>query len=117
MLINVSTAQVDGRAVRLPEGDVPRTERTGPADVGRIARLVAVGGAHEATMAADLSLDLLIIQIVHIDPPCCWPPRVHRRNGEKHPLGVKGALENTGILRRCRQPGRALSGGGGMMRS
>ena len=54
MLINVSTRKF-GRAVRLPEGDVPA-----PNGAGVSADFVALSAEHEQWMAADLSnLDLL----------------------------------------------------------
>ena len=48
MLINVSTRKF-GRAVRLPEGDVPAPNGSGGVQVGGIAPVRGVvGGAHEA---------------------------------------------------------------------
>jgi putative transposase len=70
MLINVSTRRF-GRAVRLPEGDIPATAGAGTSKSAVSRRFVALSAAQmKEWMAADLSkLDLLVIQIdgIHID--------------------------------------------------
>ena len=70
MLINVSTRRF-GRAVLLPEGDVPAPEGAGVSKSAVSRRFVALSAERmKAWMKADLSrLDLLIIQIdgMHID--------------------------------------------------
>lgn len=64
MLINVSTRRF-GRAVRLPEGDVPAPPGSGGSKSAASRRFVALSAARLADfMAADLSaLDLLVGQI------------------------------------------------------
>ncbi|MEY9365276.1 hypothetical protein ABH994_008055 [Bradyrhizobium yuanmingense] len=64
MLINVSTRRF-GRAVRLPEGDVPAPPGSGGSKSAASRRFVALSAARLAdSMAADLSaLDLLVVQI------------------------------------------------------
>src|SRR5204862_886756 len=62
--INVSTRRF-GRAVRLPEGDVPAPPGSGVSKSAASRRFVALSAARLADfMAADLSaLDLLVVQI------------------------------------------------------
>ncbi|MGY3695918.1 hypothetical protein ACVIGA_005998 [Bradyrhizobium sp. USDA 3240] len=64
MLINVSTRRF-GRAVRLPEGDVPVPPGSGVSKSAASRRFVALSAVRLADfMAADLStLDLLVVQI------------------------------------------------------
>ena len=64
MLINVSTRRF-GRAVRLPEGDVPAPPGSGISKSAASRRFVALSAARLADfMATDLSaLDLLVVQI------------------------------------------------------
>ena len=64
MLINVSTRKF-GRAVRLPEGDMPATARDGRSKSAASRRFVELSAERMAEwMASDLSkLDLLAIQI------------------------------------------------------
>jgi hypothetical protein len=70
MLINVSTRRF-GRAVRLPEGDIPAAKGAGVSKSAVSRRFVALSAAQmKEWMAADLSkLDLLVIQIdgIHIE--------------------------------------------------
>jgi putative transposase len=69
MLINVSTRKF-GRAVRLPEGDVPAHNGAGLSKSAASRRFVALSAERmKEWMASDLSkLDLLVIQIdgIHI---------------------------------------------------
>ena len=103
MLINVSTRKF-GRAVRLPEGDVPAPNGAGVSKSAVSRRFVALSAERmKQWMAADLSnLDLLIIQIdgIHIDEDLMLLAAVGiDGNGEKHPLGViEGATENTAVV-------------------
>ena len=103
MLINVSTRKF-GRAVRLPEGDVPAPKGAGVSKSAVSRRFVALSAARmKEWMAAELSnLDLLIIQIdgIHIDENLMLLAAVGiDGNGEKHPLGViEGATENTAVV-------------------
>lgn len=62
MLINVSAGRF-GRAVRLPEGDVPAAPGSGVSKSAASRRFVALSAARLANfMAADLSsLDLVVI--------------------------------------------------------
>ena len=70
MLINVSTRKF-GRAVRLPEGDVPAPKGAGVSKSAVSRRFVALSAERmKEWMATDLSkLDLLVIQIdgLHMD--------------------------------------------------
>src|ERR1700747_3045384 len=70
MLINVSTRKF-GRAVRLPEGDVPVQNGAGLSKSAASRRFVALSAERmKEWMASDLSkLDLLVIQIdgIHIE--------------------------------------------------
>jgi len=103
MLINVSTRKF-GRAVRLPEGDVPAPKGAGVSKSAVSRRFVALSAARmKQSMATDLSnLDLLIIQIdgIHIDQDLMVLAAVGvDGNGDKHPLGViEGASENTAVV-------------------
>lgn len=103
MLINVSTRRF-GRAVRLPEGDVPAPEGAGVSKSAVSRRFVALSAARmKAWMTADLSkLDLLIIQIdgMHVDDDLMLVGAVGIDGmGDKHPLGaMEGATENTTVV-------------------
>ena len=103
MLINVSTRKY-GRAVRLPEGDVPAPRGAGVSKSAVSRRFVALSAVRmKQWMAADLSnLDLLIIQIggIHIDEDLMLLAAVGiDGNGDKHPLGViEGATENAAVV-------------------
>jgi len=102
MLINVSTRKF-GRAVRLPEGDVPAPAGAGVSKSAVSRRFVALSAERmKAWMASDLStLDLLIIQIdgIHIEEDLMLLAAVGiDGDGEKHPLGViEGASENAAV--------------------
>jgi hypothetical protein len=82
MLINVSTRRF-GRAVRLPEGDIPAPPGAGVSKSAASRRFVALSAERmREWMAADLSkLDLLVIQIdgVHIAEDLTWHCQVNRR--------------------------------------
>ena len=103
MLINVSTRRF-GRAVRLPEGDVPAPEGAGVSKSAVSRRFVALSAARmKEWMASDLSrLDLLVIQIdgMHMDDDLMLVGAVGIDGvGEKHPLGaIEGATENTAVV-------------------
>jgi putative transposase len=103
MLINVSTRKF-GRAVRLPEGDVPAPKDAGVSKSAVSRRFVALSAERmKAWMASDLSkLDLLIIQIdgLHIEEDLMLLAAVGiDGDGGKHPLGVvEGATENTVVV-------------------
>ena len=103
MLINVSTRRF-GRAVRLPEGDVPAPAGAGVSKSAVSRRFVALSAARmKAWMTSDLSrLDLLIIQIdgMHMDDDLMLVGAVGIDGmGNKHPLGaIEGATENTAVV-------------------
>ena len=103
MLINVSTRRF-GRAVRLPEGDIPATAGAGVSKSAVSRRFVALSAAQmKAWMAADLSqLDLLVIQIdgIHMEDDLVLLAAVGiDGEGVKHPLGVlEGATENAAVV-------------------
>ena len=103
MLINVSTRKF-GRAVRLPEGDVPAPKGAGVSKSAVSRRFVALSAERmKEWMASDLSkLDLLIIQIdgIHIEKDLMLLAAVGiDGDGWKHPLGVvEGATENTVVV-------------------
>ena len=103
MLINVSTRRY-GRAVRLPEGDVPSFKVDGRSKSAVSRRFVALSVERmKEWMASDLSeLDLLIIRIdgIHIAEDLMLLAAVGiDGDGGKHPLGVvEGATENTVVV-------------------
>ena len=103
MLINVSTRRF-GRAVRLPEGDLPAASGAAVSKSAVSRRFVALSTAQmKAWMAADLSkLDLLVIQIdgIHIEDDLVLLAAVGiDGDGVKHPLGVlEGATENAAVV-------------------
>src|SRR3974390_1620598 len=103
MLINVSTRRF-GRAVRLPEGDVPAPAGAGVSKSAVSRRFVALSAAQmKQWMATELSnLDLLVIQIdgIHIENDLVLLAAVGiDGDGVKHPLGVlEGATENAAVV-------------------
>jgi putative transposase len=103
MLINVSTRRF-GRAVRLPEGDIPAPGGAGVSKSAVSRRFVALSAAQmKEWMAADLSkLNLLVIQIdgIHIEDDLMLLAAVGiDADGVKHPLGVlEGATENAAVV-------------------
>jgi len=100
MLLNVSTRKF-GRAVRLPEGDIPVQKGDGTSKSAASRRFVALSTAKmKQWTSADLSkLDLLVIQIdgLHIKDELVMIAAVGiDADGHKHPLAlVEGATENT----------------------
>jgi len=103
MLINVSTRRF-GRAVRLPEGDIPAGAGAGVSKSAVSRRFVALSAERMADwMATDLSaLDLLVIQIdgLHLADDLTLVAAVGiDGEGVKHPLGViEGATENAAVV-------------------
>ena len=103
MLINVSTRRF-GRAVRLPEGDIPTTPGAGVSKSAVSRRFVALSAERMVEwMATDLSkLDLLAIQIdgMHISGELTLLAAVGiDGEGTKHPLGLlEGATENAAVV-------------------
>ncbi len=103
MLINVSTRKF-GRAVRLPEGDVPAENGAGLSKSAASRRFVALSAERmKEWMASDLSkLDLLVIQIdgIHIAEDLVLLAAVGVDGaGGKHPIGViEGASENATVV-------------------
>ena len=103
MLINVSTRKF-GRAMRLPEGDVPAAKGAGLSKSAVSRRFVALSAERMTEwMASDLSkLDLLVIQIdgIHITEDLVLLAAVGVSGaGDKHPLGViEGATENATVV-------------------
>ena len=103
MLINVSTRKF-GRAVRLPEGDVPAPKGAGLSKSAASRRFVALSAERmKEWMASDLSkLDLLVIQIdgIHIVEDLVLLAAVGVDGvGDKHPLAViEGATENAAVV-------------------
>src|SRR5256885_291323 len=103
MLINVSTRKF-GRAVRLPEGDVPAPPGSGVSKSAASRRFVALSAARLADfMAADLSaLDLLVVQIdgLHLGDDLVLVAAIGiDGEGNKHPLAlVEGATENAATV-------------------
>lgn len=103
MLLNVSTRKF-GRAVRLPEGDIPSPKGTGVSKSAVSRRFVALTAERlEEWLASDLSkLDLLVIQIdgMHLDENLMMVGAVGiDGDGIKHPLGVmEGATENAAVV-------------------
>jgi len=103
MLLNVSTRKF-GRAVRLPEGDVPSPKGAGVSKSAVSRRFVALTAERlKEWLASDLSkLDLLVIQIdgMHLDEDLMMVGAVGiDGDGIKHPLGVmEGATENAAVV-------------------
>jgi len=103
MLINVSTRKF-GRAVRLPEGDVPAQNGAGLSKSAASRRFVGLSAERmKEWMASDLSkLDLLVIQIdgIHIAEDLVLLAAVSvDGEGGKHPIGViEGASENATVV-------------------
>jgi len=103
MLINVSTRRF-GRAVRLPEGDVPAGPGSGVSKSAASRRFVALSAEKLADfMACDLSaFDLLVIQIdgLHVSDELVLVAAIGIDGaGTKHPLAlVEGATENTATV-------------------
>lgn len=103
MLINVSTRRF-GRAVRLPEGDVPAGPGSGVSKSAASRRFVALSAEKlNAFMNADLSkLDLLVVQIdgLHVSDDLVLVAAIGiDGDGGKHPLAlVEGATENTATV-------------------
>lgn len=103
MLIGVSTRRF-GRAVRLPEGDVPAGPGAGVSKSAASRRFVALSAERLAQwLATDLSgLDLLAVQIdgIHIAEDLMLVAAVGiDGEGAKHPLGlVEGATENAAVV-------------------
>jgi len=103
MLIGVTTRRF-GRAVRLPEADVPAGSGSGVSKSAASRRFVALSAERlEAWLAADLSrLDLLAVQIdaIHLAEELLLVAAVGiDGEGTKHPLGlVEGATENAAVV-------------------
>src|SRR4030081_3879040 len=103
MLINVSTRKY-GRAVRLPEGDVPAPAGSGVSKSAASRHFVALSAARmKEWMASDLSkLDLLVVQIdgIHLTGDIVLVAAIGiDGNGVKHPLGIiEGATENAAVV-------------------
>ncbi len=103
MLINVSTRKF-GRAVRLPQGDVPAFNGDSRSKSAVSRRFVELSAERIAEwMASDLSnLDLLAIQIdgLHVEEEFILVAAVGiDAEGAKHPLGVvEGATENAATV-------------------
>ena len=103
MLLNVSTRKF-GRAVRLPEGDVPAERGDSRSKSAVSRRFVELSAARMAEwMSSNLSqLDLLAIQIdgLHITEELVLVAAVGiDSEGGKHPLAVvEGATENTATV-------------------
>src|ERR687894_3118503 len=103
MLIGVTTRRF-GRAVRLPEGDVPAGAGAGLSKSAASRRFVALSAERMAAwMARDLSgLDLLAVQIdgIHVAEDIVLLAAVGiDGEGAKHPLGLmEGATENAAVV-------------------
>ena len=103
MLINVSTRRF-GRAVRLPEGDVPAAHGSGVSKSAASRRFVALSTEKlDAFMNADLSgLDLLVVQIegLHVSDDLVLVAAIGiDGEGDKHPLALmEGATENAATV-------------------
>ena len=103
MLINVSTRRF-GRAVRLPEGDIPADPGSGVSKSAASRRFVALSSQKlDVFMSADLSkLDLLVVQIdgLHVSDDLVLVAAIGiDGDGHKHPLAVvEGATENSATV-------------------
>jgi len=101
-LLSVSTRKY-GRAVRLPEGDLPRSAGDGTSKSAVSRRFVALSRSKmKAWLSSDLSeLDLLVIQIdgIHVGDHVLIVAVGVDGHGEKHVLGVlEGASENKAVV-------------------
>lgn len=103
MMVGVTTRRF-GRAVRLPEGDVPAGPGAGVSKSAASRRFVALSAERMAAwMEQDLSaLDLLAVQIdgIHLADELLLVAAVGiDGEGVKHPLGlVEGATENAAVV-------------------
>jgi putative transposase len=103
MMIGVTTRRF-GRAVRLPEGDVPAGSGAGVSRSAASRRFVALSAERmTAWLERDLSaLDLLAVQIdgIHVAEDLILLAAVGiDGEGAKHPLGlVEGATENAAVV-------------------
>jgi len=103
MLVGVPTRRF-GRAVRLPEGDLPSGPGSGVSKSAASRRFVALSAERMAAwLAQDLSgLDLLAVQIdgIHLADELLLVAAVGiDGEGAKHPLGlVEGATENAAVV-------------------
>ena len=103
MMVGVTTRRF-GRAVRLPEGDVPAGPGAGVSKSAASRRFVALSAERMAAwMEQDLSaLDLLAVQIdgIHLANELLLVAAVGiDGEGVKHPLGlVEGATENAAVV-------------------
>ena len=103
MLVGVPTRRF-GRAVRLPEGDVPAGPGSGVSKSAASRRFVALSAERmTAWLVQDLSgLDLLAVQIdgIHLAEELMLVAAVGiDGEGAKHPLGlVEGATENAAVV-------------------
>lgn len=102
MVLNVSTRKY-GRAVRLPEGDLPKARGDGTSKSAVSRRFVALSRKKMLEwLSSDLSeLDLLVIQIdgLHVGDHVMVAAIGIDGNGEKHVLAVvEGATENTATV-------------------
>jgi transposase-like protein len=99
MLIGVATRKI-GRAVRLPEGPLPRVDGDGTSKSAALRRFVALSQQRlENWLASDISkLDLLVIQIdgLHVAEDIVLIGAIGiDGKGDKHILGlVEGATES-----------------------
>src|SRR3974390_999681 len=102
MLINVSTRRF-GRAVRLPEGDVPAPAGAGVSKSAVSRRFVALSAAQmkEGMAGGLLELGLLVVQIdgIHIGEHLVLVAALGiDSEGLKHPLGLmEGATEHSAV--------------------
>jgi transposase-like protein len=102
MVLNVSTRKY-GRAVRLPEGDLPRVNGDGTSKSAVSRRFVALSRKKmREWLDSDLSgLDLLVIQIdgLHVGDHVLVAAVGVDGNGDKHVMAVaEGATENTATV-------------------
>jgi len=102
MVLNVSTRKY-GRAVRLPEGDLPRVNGDGTSKSSVSRRFVALSRKKmRQWLDTDLSgLDLLVVQIdgLHVGDHVLVAAVGVDGNGEKHVLAVvEGATENAATV-------------------
>ena len=103
MLINVSTRKL-GRAVRLPEGDLPAVAGDGTSKSAASRRFVALSAERMAAwMASDLSqIDLLVIQIdgLYVGDHVLVAAIGIDGAGDKHVLALAlGATENAAVVK------------------
>ncbi|MGY4601407.1 hypothetical protein ACVWXL_009153 [Bradyrhizobium sp. GM22.5] len=100
MLINVSTRRF-GRAVRLPEGDVPAPPGSGVFEVGGLAEVCGDVGGAAGRLHGCRSVrapPCVEIDALHLGDDLVLVDAIGVTEGNKHPLALVGATENAATV-------------------